>query len=378
MEYISKLLEKKKKVLLNIQQQFYKRMEYIDTIKLFENNQIKYEQNEQNDSLSNHTSLLSMSLNANNNRVGTKKYMKHEDEHEIIPALGDNDIFLNNNSIHELNDYYDDQTLTSNSNKVNETENDVIPLLVYPNLNNLNISSSNNHDMDQLDHFENKSNTDEIDEVLSAQQSTLDVTKEMEDDSNRLLSDNHSENENEKETNITNDEQIDLPKKNKIYNCSKCNWSSKYLSSLNRHFKNKHVDNTEKKKKKKRKKHKSKSRNKQNDIDKKWKCLYCDYATDIKSNLTKHIRIHTGDEPFKCNECGKGFKQGSHLTYHLRIHSGERPYKCNGCGKGFRQRSHLICHLRIHSGEKPYECTKCKRRFSTKGNCDKHIKTCKK
>ena len=78
--FISGLLEKKKNILLNIQQQFYKRMQYIDTIKLFENNEI-YQQNKQNES------LLSMLLNPNintNDIIDIMQNIKYDDIDEPL------------------------------------------------------------------------------------------------------------------------------------------------------------------------------------------------------------------------------------------------------------------------------------------------------
>ena len=49
-----------------------------------------------------------------------------------------------------------------------------------------------------------------------------------------------------------------------------------------------------------------------------------------------------------CSTCGKSFKVKSNLLRHIRLHSSEGPYTCSICVKAFSQKSYLSNHMKLH------------------------------
>lgn len=109
-------------------------------------------------------------------------------------------------------------------------------------------------------------------------------------------------------------------------------------------------------------------------LDKKFLCAFCGLAFANNSNLTVHMRRHTGEKPFKCDLCEMAFPRTSDLQAHRRTHTGERPFQCEYCDKSFSRQYKLNVHNRIHTGERPYQCTFCEKSFIQSNDLTLHLR----
>ena len=77
-----------------------------------------------------------------------------------------------------------------------------------------------------------------------------------------------------------------------------------------------------------------------------------------------------GRKKFLCPVCKCQLSWKTNLSVHLRTHSGERPFQCVLCLNRFRQKAHLYKHFRCSHGHKvaPFKCLFCIETFSRSPN----------
>ena len=79
------------------------------------------------------------------------------------------------------------------------------------------------------------------------------------------------------------------------------------------------------------------------------KCEKCDYETNTRDKLVKHIkRAHLPREIYKCEECGKSFNKSDDLKYHANYHRQLKlEYPCTECDKVYHRPDSRKNHLRL-------------------------------
>ncbi|CAL8078628.1 unnamed protein product [Calicophoron daubneyi] len=121
------------------------------------------------------------------------------------------------------------------------------------------------------------------------------------------------------------------------------------------------------------------------------RCPICNRPFRLRSDLRRHICVHTKRLPFQCKKCNRQFLKHSLLLQHTNsMHAGLKtsikpshpaedkftegcsPFKCSVCGGHFASKSALSVHEKVHVTDCPY----CHERFASLVLVEKHLSQC--
>ena len=78
-------------------------------------------------------------------------------------------------------------------------------------------------------------------------------------------------------------------------------------------------------------------------------CEYCVEELPDQAALVRHCSVTHGRH-FFCANCTKAFKQLVHIKVHIRcVHTPAKPFKCDICLRAFNVKSNLSKHRKLHS-----------------------------
>ena len=139
--------------------------------------------------------------------------------------------------------------------------------------------------------------------------------------------------------------------------CSKCEFNTKWRTSLERHIRTIHdTGNTRTKRIK--------------------TCNLCGFKTGNKSNLREHMD-HVHDEVFHTCECGFNTRWIASLSRHIKlVHNkvNNVNHSCNQCNYQTRNKSNLKKHIRKGHKNCNYPCDQCNYQTDKNSNLRRHIR----
>jgi len=78
---------------------------------------------------------------------------------------------------------------------------------------------------------------------------------------------------------------------------------------------------------------------------------------------------------YKCDICQIEYSKYHKLKSHLvKQHMTNKPYKCDYCARSFCRKNDLTRHLRIHTGDTPFYCSVCFKGFARSDACTRHVR----
>lgn len=80
-----------------------------------------------------------------------------------------------------------------------------------------------------------------------------------------------------------------------------------------------------------------------------FKCIFCPKVFSLKGRVRMHMRAtHLKEKRHACDLCDAKFFGKSELKKHMCMHTGEKKYQCSTCQKAYGRNYHLLRHMRTH------------------------------
>ena len=79
-------------------------------------------------------------------------------------------------------------------------------------------------------------------------------------------------------------------------------------------------------------------------------CSECDFETESKTSLRKHLRKHTSRRKFKCERCKRKFLNKEKYEHHVADHKTYvyKIYKCTICEKTYKTKQYMREYQKSH------------------------------
>lgn len=114
-------------------------------------------------------------------------------------------------------------------------------------------------------------------------------------------------------------------------------------------------------------------------LERVWRCPQCPLAFEALWRLQQHLFAkHLDYKPHKCDQCTKTFDKKSDLKKHISVHTGEKKHECPVCKAKFNDKSNFNRHTLLHTNTQPFCCPGCGSRFRQLASMKRHYQNCKK
>lgn len=102
-------------------------------------------------------------------------------------------------------------------------------------------------------------------------------------------------------------------------------------------------------------------------------CKTCFKVFPTLTSFIRHVRLCHIEKRYSCDSCGFSSYYKAHLQKHIeQVHNKKCVFFCDTCPKGFPEKYLLEQHLNLHSGKEPFQCELCGKGFRLRSTLYKH------